>query len=367
MAGSVNRDGYFRGNTTAATADVLLYPALGVDVGTQPRIRRGGVLQGGIDLVRDHTAISTLAVLALVVVIVIGVKGAHDTGQTTINGLVSGSYFALGAVGLTLVYGILKLVNFAHGDFLTFGAYMAFLANVTLGWPVVAAVAFGVAATAVLGIGLEVALWRPMRAKGAGMLQLLLMTLGLAFLLRNGIQFVAGTQLRSLNVNVTSAIAFGSFRIGRTELIVVVVGFAVLLLVAAMLKYTLLGKQMRALSDNFDLAETTGVDTNRIVLVTWVFAGGLAGLAGVLYAASIGSMTPNIGFDLLLSLFAAVIVGGIGNAYGALAGGILLGVVQEWSTLFFAARWKLAVGFVILILVLIVRPQGLFGQAGRTG
>jgi neutral amino acid transport system permease protein len=102
------------------------------------------------------------------------------------------------------------------------------------------------------------------------------------------------------------------------------------------------------------------------VIATWIFAAGLARLAGVLYTAAIGTMTPNLGFFLLLSLFAAVILGGIGNAYGALAGGLLLGVAQEWSTLVIDARWKIAVGFAILILVLIVRPQGLFGRAERT-
>jgi neutral amino acid transport system permease protein len=123
------------------------------------------------------------------------------------------------------------------------------------------------------------------------------------------------------------------------------------------------GKQMRALSDSVDLAETTGIDTGRVILITWVFAGAAAGLAGVLYAASIGSFTPDFGSLLLLSLFASVILGGIGNAYGALAGGIVLGLVQEWSTLLVDARWKVAIGFGILILVLIVRPQGIFGRA----
>jgi neutral amino acid transport system permease protein len=110
----------------------------------------------------------------------------------------------------------------------------------------------------------------------------------------------------------------------------------------------------------------TGINTDRVVIATWIFAAGLAGLAGVLYTAAIGTMTPNLGFFLLLSLFAAVILGGIGSAYGALAGGLLLGLAQEWSTLVIDPRWKVAVGFGILILVLIVRPQGLFGRRERT-
>jgi branched-subunit amino acid ABC-type transport system permease component len=151
-------------------------------------------------------------------------------------------------------------------------------------------------------------------------------------------------------------------RIGRTELIVTLVGIAVILLVAAGLRWTSLGRQARALADSIQLAETTGIDTGRIVLVTWTVSGGLAGLAGIFYALPAGSVNPNLGFSLILSIFAAVIVGGIGNAYGALAAGLLIGVVQEWSTLVIEPSMKVAVGFAMLILVLLVRPQGLFGR-----
>jgi branched-subunit amino acid ABC-type transport system permease component len=119
---------------------------------------------------------------------------------------------------------------------------------------------------------------------------------------------------------------------------------------------------MRALSDNLDLAETAGIDTSRVILYTWIFAGGLAGLAGVM-AGAVTDIRPELGFGLLLPIFAAVILGGIGDAFGALAGGIVLGLVIEWSTLFIDFRWKTAVGFVVLIIVLIVRPQGIFGKA----
>jgi neutral amino acid transport system permease protein len=305
---------------------------------------------------------ATALLVVAVMIVLAAAYGVEPLAQRTINGIVSGSYFALGAVGLTLVYGTLKLVNFAHGDMLTFGAYVAFLFNVTIGVPIVLAALCAVALTAALGIASDRVMWRPMRAKGAGLLQLLLMAIGLAFVIRYGIQFVAGTAPRRLDVDITSSIGFLGLRIGRTELVVVVVGLAALAAVVAMLRYTLLGKQMRALADNFDLAEVTGIDTDRIVFATWVFAGGLAGLAGVLLVAAIGSMTINIGFFVLLSLFAAVILGGIGNAYGALVGGLVIGLAQEWSTLVLDARWKVAVGFAMLIAVLIVRPQGIFGR-----
>ena len=311
-------------------------------------------------------ALVAALIVAVIAVTLIVTQGLQPFGQTTVNGLISASYFALGAVGLTLVYGTLKLVNFAHGDLLTLGAYVAFVTNVSLGLPILVAVLCSVAGVAAFGLATERVMWRPMRAKGAGLLQLLIMALGLAFVIRYTIQFFAGTQPRSLDVDVTSSTSFIGLRIGETQLIVVIAGFAVLLAVGAMLRLTTLGKQMRALSDNFELAEVAGINTDRVVLATWIFAAGLAGLAGVLYTSAIGNMTPNLGFFLLLSLFAAVILGGIGNAYGALAGGVLLGLTQEWSTLVIDARWKLAVGFAVLILVLVVRPQGLFGRRERT-
>jgi neutral amino acid transport system permease protein len=283
------------------------------------------------DAANRRPALTAILILAVIVLVMVVSKGLHDVAQTGLNGLTLGAIYALGAVGLTLVYGILKLVNFAHGDFLTFGAYMAYLVNVTWGLPIVVAVFWAMVTTAVLGIALEKVMWGPMRARGAGMLQLLLMAIGLALVIRYTIQFIWSTELRQLDVNRTVTVDFLGLTIGRTNLIVIIVGFIVLIGTGMMLRYTLLGKRMRALSDNLNLAETSGIDTSRVILWTWVFA--------------------------------AVVMGGIGNAYGALAGGIVLGLVIEWSTLFIDARWKTAIGFVILILVLIVRPQGIFGRA----
>jgi neutral amino acid transport system permease protein len=310
----------------------------------------------------ENPAWVALIVLALIALALIIGEGLQEFAQRSVNGIVSGSYIALGAIGLTLVYGILKLVNFAQGDMLTFGAYIAFLFDATLDMPLAVALVAGVLATAALGVAQELAMWRPMRAKKAGMLQLLLMALGLAFVLRYVIQFIWGTEPRSLDADVTSSISFLGLSIGETELIVVIISFVVLTAVATMLRVTSLGRQMRALADNFDLAETTGIDTGQVVLKTWLLAGGLAGLAGVLVVSATGSLTPNTGFYLLLPLFAAVVLGGIGNAYGALAGGLVIGLTQEWSTLVVESQWKVAVSFLVLIIVLIVRPQGIFGR-----
>lgn len=286
----------------------------------------------------------------------------HDVAQTTLNGLVAGSYLALGAVGLTLVYGTLRLVNFAHGDLLTFGAYVGLGVQTGIGIPFLVAVPVAVAAGAALGLGFEVGVLRRMRDRGTTLAQMLLMTIGAAFVVRYGIQFFAGSQGRNFDVDVTGATRFLGLRIGNTQLIVMLVGLAVVAATAAMLRYTLLGKRMRALADDLDLAEVAGIDTRRIVLITWALAAGLAGLAGCLYAAAIGVMTPNLGFSLLLALFAATVLGGIGNAYGALLAGLLIALAQDWSTLLWDPRWKPVVGFGILLIALVAFPQGILGR-----
>ena len=325
-------------------------------------VEREGPLERLREYARAHPARTAIGVLFLIVVVLVVAKGLHDVAQTALIGLSTGSIYALGAVGLTLVYGILKLTNFAHGDFLAFGAYMAYIVNVSWGIPLVVGVIAAMAMTALLGVILEKGMWAPMRARRAGVLQLILMSIGLALVIRYGIQYFAGTELRTLDVNKTDTIKFLGLTIGRTQAIVILVGFVTLIGTGLMLRYSLLGKRMRALSDNLDLAETAGIDTSRVILWTWVFAGAFAGLAGVLYGATT-QLQPEMGFELLLPLFAAVVLGGIGDAFGALAGGILLGIVIEWSTLFLESGLKLAVGFVVLILVLVIRPQGIFGKA----
>jgi neutral amino acid transport system permease protein len=201
-----------------------------------------------------------------------------------------------------------------------------------------------------------------MRRKRAGLLQLVLMSIGLAFLLRAIIQFAWGTDILSLDVDKSATVEFLGLSIGRTQLSTIIIGVIVIVATGLMLRLTLLGKQMRALSDDLDLAETAGINTNRVILYTWIFAGALAGLAGALAGTTL-PLQPELGFTLLLAIFAAVVLGGIGDPFGALAGGMVLGLVTEWSTLFIDSRWKLAIGFVVLILVLIIRPQGIFGKA----
>jgi neutral amino acid transport system permease protein len=299
--------------------------------------------------------------LVLIALGLAAVVGPVAAGQATLNGLVGAGYFALGAVGLTLVYGVLRLVNFAHGDMLTVGMYIA-IAIMALGisfWP---AAVLAMILTALIAILLDRIMWEPMRRAQTSTLQLFLVATGLALVLRYSVQFFAGSQVRTVGLDTISSVDLGPWHLGRLQLVVMLVGLATIALAGIGLRYTRLGKEMRAVADNIALAEVTGIDTRRTIRVTWLVSGAMAALAGILYAASIGSINPNFGFTILLSLFAAAVLGGIGNAYGALAGGIVIGLSQEWATLFFNPRWKPAIGFAILILTLLVMPRGIFGR-----
>ena len=290
--------------------------------------------------------------------------GFATASQATLNGLIAGGYMGLGAIGLTLVLGVLKLVNFAHGDLLVAGAYFTILFGY-LGLPLILAMALSMVCTALISLVTEKLIWRPLRNAGAGHLQLFLSAIGLALVLRFSIQFGAGSQVRTLGANVVSSLAIGPLRFGTLQVAALLVGLIAMLLVGLALRFTNIGKEMRAFADNRALAEVSGINTNHIIDVTWIASGFLAGLAGILYATAIGSFNPNFGITLLLSLFAATVLGGIGNAYGALVGGLVIGLSQEWSTLLFNTRWKPAVGFALLILVLLFMPQGIFGRAAR--
>jgi branched-subunit amino acid ABC-type transport system permease component len=288
--------------------------------------------------------------------------------QLLVNGFVTGSVFAIAAVGVSLIYGILRLVNFAYGDVMAYGACMAFLFNVTLGLQMVLSTALAMVATAVLSVTLELVLWRPLRARGAGFMSLFLASIGLALILRQMLLLVAGPQSRAYDVNPYKVYVIGSVRLSGSQAIAIAVAVVAIVLVGVLLSSTSLGRTMRAVADDRALAAVAGIDTGRVIVLTWIVSGLLAGLAGVLAALVQSTFDPNFGFALLLPVFAAVVLGGIGSPYGALLGGLVLGVVTELSTWggFFGgvnSVYKPVVAFAILIGVLLVRPQGLLGRA----
>jgi len=288
--------------------------------------------------------------------------------QLLANGIATGSVIALAAVGVSLVYGILRLVNFAHGDFMVFGAFVAVWLNVNVGLSILSAAVLATAATAALSLLLEGILWRPLRRRGARFMGLFLASIGLALILRQAIFLVAGPQPRSYLVDPYKVYVLGDIRLSGGQGTAIVVGAAAIVVVGLLLGLTTAGRTMRAVADDQALAAVAGVNTGRVIAFTWVVSGLLAGLAGVLAALVQSSFDPNFGFSLLLPVFAAVVLGGIGSAYGALLGGLFLGIVTElstWSSLAGGVNpvYKPVVAFAVLIAALLVRPQGLLGRA----
>jgi branched-subunit amino acid ABC-type transport system permease component len=287
--------------------------------------------------------------------------------QLVVNGLISGSIIAIGAVGVSLVYGILRIVNFAHGDYLTFGAFAAFLVDVTWGRSLVVAGISAALATIVLAALLELSFWRPLRRKRAGFVSVFVASIGLALVLRHLIFLVAGASPRAYEVDVFQVYVVRDLRFSQAQAISIVVATLAVVFVALLLARTTLGKSMRAVSDDAALASVAGINVDRAVVYTWLLAGALAGAGGFLQGLVQSTFDPNMGFTLLLPIFAAVVLGGVGSAYGALVGGIALGVAMEvstWQTLAGGVDpvYKPVVAFALLVLTLLVRPQGVFGR-----
>ena len=288
--------------------------------------------------------------------------------QLAVNGLITGSIIAIGAVGVSLVYGILRIVNFAHGDYLTLGAYAGLAVNLGWGRNMVEATLAAALATAVLAIVLEFGLWRPLRRRRASFVSVFIASIGLALVLRHATFLFAGAESRSYEIDLFAVYVVGDLRFSQSQAIAVAIAGVAIVLVALMLARTTLGKSMRAVSDDSTLASVSGIDVDRVVVYTWVLAGLLAGLAGVLQGLVQSTFDPNMGFTLLLPIFAAVVLGGVGSAYGALLGGLALGLAMElctWQTLPRGGVdpvYKPVVAFSGLVLALLLRPQGLLGR-----
>lgn len=278
--------------------------------------------------------------------------------QLIVNGMAVGSIIALAAVGLTLTYGILRLSNFAHGDFLTVGAYLTLLLN-TIGVNIWLSMILATGGTVALMLLAEKLLWSRMRSIRASSTTLIIISIGLALFLRNGIIFIWGGKNQNYDLPITPALDIFGLKVPQNQLLVL--GLAVLAILALhyLLQNTKIGKAMRAVADDLDLARVSGINVDRVILWTWIIAGTFTSLGGSMYGLTTG-VRPNMGWFLILPLFASVILGGIGNPYGAIAAAFIIGITQEVSTPWLGSQYKQGVALFILILVLLIRPKGLF-------
>lgn len=280
--------------------------------------------------------------------------------QLVVNGVVLGCIIALSAIGLSMTYRILNFANLAHGDFVTFGAYAAFLFSALWGVNFLLAFILAIAATSLFSVLLDVVIWRRMRSKGANRTALMILSIGLAISLRNLLVFSFGPNIKRYPMPLKEGISIGGVVVTGYQLAVVAVALVLMLAIHRLLTKTTMGKAMRALSDNADLARVSGIDVDRVIRLTWAIGMALAAAAGVLYGL-ITNINPTMGWFMVIPIFSAAILGGIGNPYGAMLGGMVIGLSQELSTLILPSEYKIAVSFVIMIAVLLRRPQGIMG------
>ena len=281
-----------------------------------------------------------------------------DLLQLLIYGVVLGSILSLGAIGVSLTFGILRFANFAHGDLMSLGAYLAFTFVVILKWPFWLSLTLACAATGIIAILLDGLVFRHLRRRPPVIL--LISSFGVALILRSLIQLIWGADQQVYRRGIQKTLTWAGLSIKPDQITIVLGACLLVLALHLFLQYTRTGKAMRAMADNVDLAQVTGINTEQIVLWTWVLGAVTACAAGVFLGLDT-RLHPTMGWRLLLSIFAAAILGGIGKPYGAISGGLLLGVASELSTLFISPAYKLAVAFAILVIMLIVRPTGLLG------
>jgi len=298
--------------------------------------------------------------------------------ELIVYGIVLGSIIAIGAIGLTLVYGIIGFANFAHGDLMSAGAYIAlFLVTGLLSWagvpdnsfwafsfglPMIIAFPVSMLAVAGIAIGFDRLLYKRLRLKQSGPVMMAMSALGASFILRMIILILWGADYFFYRPGVLRPALYLplGIKIRPDQLFIILSVICLVTLLHLFLQKTTMGKAMRATADNMELAMVSGIDTDRIITWTWGIGGALAAAGGILYGIDV-QLHPGMGWNFLIPLFAASILGGIGNIYGALIGGLVIGVAQQVSTAFLLPTYKPAVAFLIMIGILLIRPQGLLG------
>ena len=292
----------------------------------------------------------------------------RKVGQSAVNGIFLGLLLALAALGLSLVFGTTGLTNFAHGELITFGALAVYLLQTKLSFPFLLAAISAVVLSGAFGYANDKFLWKPLRGRGTGLIAMMIVSIGLAIFLRNVYQYIVGAnnhQFTDVGIR-RRPWEIGGIDISARIFWSAVICAIVLVLVSIAVQRTKLGKATRAVSDNPALAAASGIDVDRVIVTIWIFGGALAGLGGVLWGMNYG-FDYQFGFKILLLVFASVTLGGLGTIWGTMAGALLVGLMVEMSSLVLPPEIKYVTALVVLILVLLIRPQGILGRAQRVG
>jgi branched-chain amino acid transport system permease protein len=297
--------------------------------------------------------------------------------QYLIDGLVNGSIIALGAVGLSITYNVLRFANFAQGEVLAVGAYVSLalvslmgvgigrLGPISLGWPLLGSMVFSMLVTCLLVLGVDWVLFRVLRQKQASRITFIIAAFGVSMMVRNVITLIAGGDQLFYSFYIPKAIKImEGVKILPDDLLILFITLISVISLHVFLNRSTMGKKMRAVAENPALAMVSGINVERVFKWSWILGASLAAVAGTLHA-HITQLDPEMGFELILPMFAALVVGGVTSVYGAVLGGLLIGLSESFAVAGGGAAYRGAISFMILILVLVFRPQGILGEKER--
>ena len=297
--------------------------------------------------------------------------------QFLIDGLVNGSIIALGAVGLSITYNVLRFANFAQGEVLAVGAYVSLalvslmgvgigrLGPISLGWPLLGSMVFSMLVTCLLVLGVDWVLFRILRQKQASRITFIIAAFGVSMMVRNVITLIAGGDQLFYSFYIPKAIKImEGVKILPDDLLILFITLISVISLHVFLNRSAMGKKMRAVAENPALAMVSGINVERVFKCSWILGASLAAVAGTLHA-HITQLDPEMGFELILPMFAALVVGGVTSVYGAVLGGLLIGLSESFAVAGGGAAYRGAISFMILILVLVFRPQGILGEKER--
>ncbi|MDD4599479.1 High-affinity branched-chain amino acid transport system permease protein LivH [bioreactor metagenome] len=288
--------------------------------------------------------------------------------QQVVNGLTLGSTYALIALGYTLIFGVLNIVNMAHGEIFMFGAFVALMLVTTFKVNLLVAMAGAALAGAVLGYLLEVTALRPLRKRAVSHMAPLISTIGVSIFLESLALNLFGAQSQSFPPMFSGKLLdFGLFQISVIQVVILAISVGLMLVLKFWLDRTKMGKSIRATSENIDTAAILGVNTQRVITITVMLASGLGAVAGVLVGLAFNAVEPTMGIPMGFKGLAVLILGGLGNITGAMVGGLLLGIAEVFSVAYGASSYREAVAFGLIMVLLFLRPQGLFGSPGNGG
>ena len=282
-----------------------------------------------------------------------------DFCNLLINGTIEGLLIALPALALTLVMGVARFPNAATGDYMTVAAYAGIGVQALGAASIVVAGMGAVAAGAAISVVFYLWVFRALRARPP--VASLVAAIGIAFFARSMLTLFVGHDQQTFNIPLVRAWNFGGVRVLPTDLYVAGIALLAMVLLFALLHRSPIGRQMRAIADNPDLARACGIRSDRVLIALWAVVGALCALGGMMFGVK-AVVSPELGWELLIPAFAAMILGGIGSPLGAVAGGVLLGIASELSVPFVGPSYKIAVAFAVLLMVLLLRPRGLFGK-----